>query len=544
MGMAVSGEFSVNKNGQFLPKAARDPAFPVFSSAYFGNNSGKNFSAQPQLSYVKLLGGARVSATVAGDFSYNDVDATTIAAMMFTNDNLIRSYANASLLFPMNNAVQVKTASVLSTLSFDWKNKYVINLNGRRDGSSRFGTGKRYGNFGSVALAWIISNEDWFKKKELSWISFAKIRTTYGIMGNANIGDYQYLSRWSNVAPDFNSTLLDYDGQSIYTLIQPINQQYSWSSSKKMEIGGTIGLFQSKITIEGNYYLNRDGNQLTSITTPAFTGFTAVFGNWPAVIQNRGVELMINATVVNNNTWGVTARFQVSKNNNILYAFDNLENSPYKDSYRIGTSVTAKAYSKYIGINPLTGKTEFQDYNGDGNKSQASSINFPNTDLDDAYKIIDVMSPKYFGGFGFRTDFKKALSLDAQFSFSNSFVDNYLGNNVPGAMRNAVLFKDMQDNHWQQPGDKALYEKYTAISAGGYWGSDAYYVKAAYISLDNLSLSYILPAKWIQKVKMKQAVVSINSSKVFKISQYNISDAEMGTTPQIRRIAVNIRMSF
>jgi TonB-linked SusC/RagA family outer membrane protein len=543
MGVVVGGEFSVNKNGRFLPKAARDPAFPALSSAYFGNNSGKNFLVQPQLSYVKLLGGARISATVAGDFNYSDIDATTIAALMFTNDNLIRSYANASVVLPMNNAVQVKTASVLSTLSFDWKNKYIINLNGRRDGSSRFGTGTRYGNFGSVGLSWVISNEDWFKKKDLDWISFAKIRTTYGIIGNANIGDYQYLSRWSNTVPENNATLLDYDGQSIYTLIQPINQQYSWASSKKLEIGGTIGLFQSKIYIEGNYYRNRDGNQLTAITTPAFTGFTSVLGNWPAVIQNQGVELMINATVVNNNTWGVTARFQVSKNSNILYAFDNLANSPYKDSYRIGTSITAKAYSNYIGINPLTGRTEFQDHNGDGTKSQASSVNFPDTDLDDAYKIFD-LTPKYFGGFGFRTDFKKALSLDAQFAFNNSLVENYLGNNVPGSMKNAVLFKEMQDNHWQQPGDKALYEKYTAISAGGYFGSDAYYVKGAYLSLENVSLSYILPAKWVQKVKMKQAVVSINSSKVFKISQYVISDAEMGTTPQIRRIAVNIRMSF
>ena len=542
VGSSISSEFSSNSNGTFSPKAAKDPAFSAINTAFFGKNTGKTLLVRPQLSYTRLFGGARVSATVASDYNYTDIDAETIGAYMFPNDNLIRSYANAAIVYPMNNAVQVKTASLLSTLSFDWKTKYILNLNGRRDGSSRFGAGKRYGNFGSIGAAWILSNEDWFKKKN-SWISFAKLRASYAITGNANIGDYQYLSRWSNLAPTTNTNLLPYDGQSMYTLIQPINQQYSWSNSKKMELAMSVNLFENKLSLEAGYYINRDGNQLTEITTPAFTGFTSVFGNWPAVIQNRGMELSINATLVNNNTWGVNANFNISRNINTLYAFDNLQNTPYKDNYRIGASVTSKALTNYIGINPLTGRTEVQDYNGDGTKSSASAFNFPNTDLEDNYKLVD-LAPKYLGGFGFRTDFKKALSLMAQFSFRNALVTDYLGNTTPGTMANSVIFTEIQNNHWQQPGDRALFKKYTTQYAGDYFGSDAYYVNGAYISLENVSLSYVIPEKWTKRLKMKRTTVAMNSTKVFKISQYVLSDAEMGTTPQIRRITFNINMTF
>lgn len=543
-GVRFSGEFFSNKSGYYMPKAGKDPMYFPMSMAIFGNGSGKSLLVRPSINYVKLFGGARVSASLAADYSYADQDVITTIAMMFSNDNLIKSYSNAQVLQAMNNYAQLKVASLLATVAFDWENKYIVSLNGRRDGSSRFGDGARFGNFGSAGVSWVLSNEEWFKNAGMDWFSFAKIRSTYGVMGNANVGDYQYLSRWSNIPTGILDKLPDYDDQTIYTLIQPVNQKYSWSSASKFEVGARVGFFNSTVNIEGNFYINRDGKQLTSITTPAFTGFASVVGNWPAVIRNRGVELMLDGTILNTKTWGLTARFQVSKNNNTLVAFEGLEDSPYKDMYRIGTSVTAKSYSHYIGINPMKGTPEFEDYNGDGAKPVGiSSTNFPDTELDDHYRVVD-LNPKYFGGMGFRVDFKRVLSLDAQFSFENSLVADQLNNLGYGNQANMVMYKEVQDRHWQQPGDKALYTKYSTFNSGGFSGSDAYYAKGAYVSLDNLSLSYMLPAAWLKKVGMTQGTVSVNSSKIFKFSQYRMSDVELGTTPQIRRIAANLRLSF
>lgn len=543
-GIRLSGEFFTNKSGSYMPKAAKDPMFFPMSMAFFGTGSGKSLLVQPKLNYVKLFGGARVNVSLAADYSYADQDAVTIIGMMFSNDNLIRSYSNAQIVQAMNNYAELKVASLLATVAFDWQNKYIVNLNGRRDGSSRFGAGTRFGNFGSAGLSWVISNEDWFSNISPDWLSFAKLRTTYGVMGNASIGDYQYLSRWSNIPPGGFEKLPDYDDQTIYTLVQPVNQQYSWSSASKFEVGARIGLFNNRINIEGNFYINRDGKQLTNITTPAFTGFPSVVGNWPAVIQNKGVELMLDGAILNTPTWGLTTRFQISSNQNKLVAFEGLDDSPYRDMYRIGYSVTARSFKHYIGINPLKGTPAFEDYNGDGTAGAgAASVNFPDIELDDHYRIID-LNPKYFGGFGFRLDFKRVLSLDAQFSFENSLVADQLNNLGYGNMSNMVLYNEIENRHWRQPGDKALYSKYSSINSGGFFGSDAYYAKGAFTSLDNLSISYILPAKWTKRIGMKQGMFSMQSSKIFKLTQYRMTDVELGTVPQIRRVAANLRFSF
>ncbi len=541
-GVRVSGEFFTNNGGSYMPKAPKDPLYFPMSMAFYTKGTGKSLLIQPKINYVKLFGGARVNVSLAADYSYASQDAATIMAMMFSNDNLIKSYANAQIVQAMNNFAELKVASMLASVSFDWKNKYIVSLNGRRDGSSRFGSGARYGNFGSAGLSWVLSNEDWFRDAGMDWFSFAKIRTTYGVMGNANIGDYQYLSRWSNIPADGFEKLPD--DQTIYTLVQPVNQQYSWSSASKFEIGARVGLFNSKVNIEGNFYQNRDGRQLTNITTPNFTGFPSVVGNWPAVIQNRGAELMLDASVLNTNTWGISARFQISRNRNTLIAFEGLDDSPYRQMYRIGYSVNARSFTRYIGINPLTGKPDYDDYNGDGYKQGGgASVNFPNLDENDHYKIID-LSPKYFGGFGMRLDFMRSLSLDAQFSFENALVADELNNIGYGGLDNMVLYDEIENRHWRQPGDRALYSRYSTVNNGGFFGSDAYYAKGGFVSLDNLSISYMLPAKLLERIRMKQAVFSINSSKIFKLTQYRMLDVELGQVPQIRRIAANLRCSF
>ncbi|WP_158563311.1 SusC/RagA family TonB-linked outer membrane protein [Chitinophaga silvatica] len=543
-GVSINGEFFSIKTGYYTPKAGKDPLFFPLSMAFFTNGSGKSLLVRPNINYIKLFGGARVSVSLAADYSYADQGVASVIGMLYSNDNLLKSHSNAQAVKALNNYAELKVASLLATVAFDWENKYIVNLNGRRDGSSRFGDGTRFGNFGSAGVSWVLSNEEWFKNAKMDWLSFAKIRSTYGVMGNANVGDYQYLSRWSNIPTGAMDKLPDYDDQTIYTLIQPVNQKFSWSSASKFEVGAQIGFFNSKLNIESNFYINKDGKQLTNITTPVFTGFPSVVGNWPAVIQNRGMELMLNGTILNTKTWGLTARFHVSKNKNTLVAFEGLESSPYRDLYRIGTSITAKAYSHYIGINPMKGTPEFEDYNGDGIKSNGmTSSNFPDTDLDDHYRVID-LNPKYYGGMGFRIDFMRVLSLDAQFTFENSLVQDKLNNLGYGGMSNSVLYKEIENSHWKQPGDKALYAKYSTMNGGAFFGSDAYYAKGAFMSLDNLSLSYKLPAIWLKKVHMKDGTISLNSSKIFKLSQYRITDVELGTTPQIRRIAANLRLSF
>ncbi len=143
-----------------------------------------------------------------------------------------------------------------------------------------------------------------------------------------------------------------------------------------------------------------------------------------------------------------------------------------------------------------------------------------------------------------RVDFMRKLSLDAQFSFENNLVADQLNNLGYGGLDNMVLYDEVENRHWRQPGDKALYSKFSMINDGGFYGSDAYYANGSFLSLDNLSLSYLLPEKWLERIRMKQGMISVNSSKIFKLTHYRVADVELGNVPQIRRIAANVRFSF
>ncbi len=115
----------------------------------------------------------------------------------------------------------------IGKITYNWQNKYIVNLIGRRDGSSRFGANQQFGNFGSVGTAWIFSNESFFK--QLSFISFGKLRASYGTTGSDQIGDYGYFGTYQG-SPN------PYDNTVGFAPVRIANPFYSWEVSKKKDI--------------------------------------------------------------------------------------------------------------------------------------------------------------------------------------------------------------------------------------------------------------------------------------------------------------------
>src|SRR5690606_8101548 len=156
------------------------------------------------------------------------------------------------------------------------KNRYIINLTARRDGSSRFGPGNQYANFGAVGAAWIFSNEEF--SRNLPLISFGKIRGSFGTTGNDQIGDYQFL--------DTYSTGSVYQGNVGLTPTRLFHPDFKWELNKKYEAAIEIGLLHNRIFLTGSYYQHRSSNQLVGIPLAGTTGFTTMQANWDANVQN------------------------------------------------------------------------------------------------------------------------------------------------------------------------------------------------------------------------------------------------------------------
>lgn len=539
-----------NDNANYTPAAANDAAFFALSSAFFGNTTNNSWTAEPQLQYNTHIGKGNLSVQLGGTILEVQTKGRTAVAQGFPNDNLIRSVNNASFVMNIDAMGEYRYAAIFGILNYRWDNKYVLNLNARRDGSSRFGPGKQFGNFGSVGLAWIASEEKWIRNNLPGWMSFVKLRSSYGITGRDGIGDYEYLSRWSSAYSlgDNFDKLFEYNGVLAFHVVRPLNQQFQWEATKKFDAGVQLGFFNDRINLEAIYYRERSGNQLTSVPTPAYTGFTSVTANWGAVIQNSGLEANLMATLLQTKDWTVKANFNISMNRNVLAGYPGLEYSPYAFTYEIGKSLRTKYLLHYTGIDPMTGDYTFEDHNRDG-RLQVDNTSVPRNKYDDRYLEVD-LSPKYTGGFGTEINYK-GFGLYANFVYKRQVGEDPFLKLDLGRMSNGILPAEVAQHHWINPGDKAIYPKYTVygnINRPYMTQSDGAITDASYVKLNTLTLSYDLPNKILQKIRMQSCRLSVQTQNLFTITSFKGIDPEIQdlneATPIPRIITTNLSFNF
>ncbi|AYZ11532.1 hypothetical protein EGY05_06165 [Chryseobacterium arthrosphaerae] len=200
--------------------------------------------------------------------------------MGFESNALIQNLGAAKTKTVSDQVVnQYYYTAAFARFNYQFRKRYILNLTGRRDGSSRFSPENRFGNFGALGAAWIFSDEPWMKK--LSWLSFGKLRGSIGTTGNDKIGDYQYLNTYS-------VTTNIYNGITGLSPSRLYNRDFSWEKTTKKEIALELGFLKNRINLSTAYYSNTSSNQLVGIPLPATTGFLTIQSNLPAKVRNTG----------------------------------------------------------------------------------------------------------------------------------------------------------------------------------------------------------------------------------------------------------------
>jgi TonB-linked SusC/RagA family outer membrane protein len=539
--------FDNNSNDRFQPKSSFDPAYPFsVATAFYGTTVNNLWSIEPQLTYKNYIGRGNLTLLAGGSLYTNTTKSTTLYGSGYPNDDLINSINNAMTQFALEGYAEYKYTAGFARLSYNWANKYIINLNARRDGSSRFGPGKQFGNFGSVGVAWIASDEKWLKKGLPSWISFIKFSGSYGSTGGDGSRDYQYLTRWSINAGDYGNKWGPYGGVQSILAQQPVNQKYQWESTTQIQTGVDLSFFKDKLNVTAAYYRKRSGNQLTNVPTPVYTGFGSVLANWGAFVQNAGFEFSAFGKIVNSKDFFIATRFNLSINRNKLLKYPDIDRSPYATRYQVGKSVNARYYLHYTGVDPVRGTPVFEDRNKDGVISAYTPFKPGDPDAD-RYVPID-LTPKYYGGFGIQIAYRQQFDVDMFFRFNNKKGTNPLTTLVPGSMNNIILPDEIKNNHWQKPGDIALYPRYTNINDGTILESDGAYTDASFIELNSISISYELPKKLISKAKMNACRLSVQARNLFYITSYKGPNPEAqgfkGISPISRLISSSLTFNF
>ncbi|MBS1605474.1 MAG: SusC/RagA family TonB-linked outer membrane protein [Bacteroidetes bacterium] len=511
-----------------MPLKSANPNTTTQSSAGYSSNYVESYIVEPQLDYIKALGKGRLTATLGGTWQQsNFVQPYFVNATGFSNDDLMSSWTAASAISYKNSGyTSYKYASGFARLNYTWLDRYLLTLTGRRDGSSRFGPDHRWGNFGSVGGGWIFTGEPWMKKPA-PWLSYGKLRASYGTIGNDQIQDYGYLSTYSVF-------WYSYGGASIYPS-RIANPDYGWETSRKIDAALETGFIKDRILFTVNWFTSRTGNQLINSPLAAQTGFTTYQANLPALLQSSGWEFELKTTNIkkHNLTW--TSSFNLTIPRNKLLSFPGLSKTGYAYVYVVGKPINNYNGFHFTGL--TNGIATVADLNKDGTISQGLPA------LKGDYYMIATSSPKFYGGFSNTIQYGQ-LQLDILLQFVKQLKPGFRQSNTsaPGFMVN-------QDSHILSDGFKpTMTAGSTAAYAytNYYLMSDASYSDASFIRLKNLSLTYDLPGKWTKAAKIRNAGVFVRGQNLLTITSYFGFDPETAgySLPPLRQVVAGIHCSL
>lgn len=522
-----------DENTRF-PITSQDPAFAPTGSAFFGNSRFNNWIIEPQAEYHSAIGKkGKLQLLAGGSWQNNNINRTAISGSGYTNDKLLESTSGASSVDTKKSAVQYRYNSFFGRLNYSFEDKYLVNLTGRRDGSSRFGPGKQFANFGAVGIAWVFTGEKWLSNN-LPFISFGKIRASYGITGNDLIGDYQYLDT-------YRFTTYPYQGDPSLLPQKLFNPNYSWEQIRKRDIAIELVLFNDRIKVEADYFENRSRNQIISYSLPGQVGFSGVLQNFPGVVQNKGLELQLSADAIRTTKFGWHPSFQLTMTDNKLLNFPGLASSTYSTRYTIGKPLNSQVGYLFTGVNPQTGVYEFLD------KSKNPTIAPTIAD----YTYIGTTDPDFYGSFSNDLNFLNwTLSFLMEFRKQKGMDPLYGHFEMAGSNQNEPV---LILNRWQKAGDIAPYQRFTqtygtaTTAAQNLSRSTAFFTDASFIRLKSFSLSYNLDKELLQKAFMKSARFYIEGQNLLLITKYKGNDPETQnylTLPPLRVMAAGIQLSF
>lgn len=421
--------------------------------------------------------------------------------------------------------------SYFTRINYDYKKKYFVQAVLRSDGSSKFGSNKRYGFFPSIGAHWIVSNEDFFRKDEM--FSYMKIRASYGYVGNAGIPANQWRSVYYNSNIGYGR-----NAETGPTVLE--NPDLQWESALNFDAGIELGLFRDRISLELTYYNKKSSDVFLQIGVPKYYGLSTVWAN-VAEIVNEGVEL----SLVSRNLSG---KLQWTTNFNIAYNYNEITSlgGYSEDAVSGGTNDTRTVVGHPVGTNYLVKFSHIDSETGapvyidkEGNETYT-------WDPDDRQPLGSVL-PKAVGGI---TNTFRYNSWDLSFLFVYTIGGQIYDSSSKRQLGRVDEWNKTPEiyDRWQEPGDDAEYAKLTLDEANlgsttPWINTDQYLHDATYLRLRNVTLAYNVPGDFTKKLKMTNIRIAFIGTNLLTFTKYPGIDPEIARdfeNPTDRNMSPNI----
>ncbi len=423
------------------------------------------------------------------------------------------------------------TNSWFFNASYDFKEKYFLDANLRRDGSSKFAPEHRWGTFWSLGAMWDAKKESFLQ--DVTWLDALKVRLSYGTSGNSGIDNYAYLGIIGNGSA--------YDGGSSLYFSQAPNYDLTWETVKGWDLGFNFSLI-NRFDIDVDFYTKKTCDMLLEIPYSYTTGFSGGYANIGSM-QNKGVEVTLNAKILQNRDWFWTFRANFNYNKNkvteLFNGQDTYVMSDYGLCYQVGESIGQFYVVEFAGVDPIDGKQMWVDKNGNLTKTY--------NEEQDAKLMGKSQYAPWEGGFGTQVAWK-GLSLQADFSWQSG---KYMMNNDLYFVKNAAMgssCNQMVDmlNVWTQPGD------ITDIPGPSETIQfDSRFIEnASFLRMKTLTLMYQLPRKLINPLGLSNVAFHFTGRNLLTITNYSGYDPEpeynisLFRYPNTRQYEFGVEISF
>lgn len=421
--------------------------------------------------------------------------------------------------------------SFFGRLNYNFMDRYLLTATLRRDGSSRFSENNRWGLFPSAALAWTISNEPFMKATE-NVLSKLKLRLGYGVTGQQEIGDYQYITSYS-FSTNPNTTYLG------TTLLKPngYSPDLKWEQTTTYNVAIDFGFLNNRINGSIEYYQKHTKDLLNTISAAAGTIFINLITANVGKMKNKGVEANVNAIAIQSKDFTWEVGYNITWNDSKITKLTTTFNPDYQ-------GIDAGTNQKHqVGEMPGTFYLYQQVYDENGKPIQNAFVDRNNDgQITEADRYLTHKSPmaKVYMGFSSQFSYKKwDLGFNLRANFGNYVYNgvasgNSTSNNYGGKGFITNLYNGFQDTG------------FTLLNTSEQMASDYFLENASFLKMDNLTLGYSFQNLFAAKLSGR---ISASVQNVFTISKYSGLDPECGAIdsniwPRPRTYTIGLNLNF
>jgi len=508
---------------QFFSPITAD-ASAVSGRAYTGNFQQLTWLNENILTYDKSFSNSKLNAIAGYTMQETESRFTSLNGQGFPAGSGLENISSAAVITKgIGNGTSFGLVSWLSRVNYDISDKYLFSVSARMDGSSRFSKNDRYGFFPSASAGWRISREAFFGEPTL--LTDLKLRASYGVTGDQEIGNFQNVSLWQP------ARYLGLSGLRPRNIADP---NLTWQSNKSFNVGIDWELYKGRITGSIDYFKSNKTNLLSNDIIPGTTGFATITRN-RGEIENRGWEISVQSVNVANEKlrWTTTFNLSFIKNEIKDLTNDGLLVSAYSDIspthiLQKGQALGTFFSVRYAGVDPENGDALY--YNIDGEIVTAGEVT-----SDDAV-IAGKAIPDYFGGFNNSItygnfDFQLATQFNVGNSIYNLIKATYLnmGWSNEGGLDQIYANNSVEVlDRWRKPGDRTNVPRASFINQNYVENSTQYIEDGSFFRIRTLTAGYTIrpkESKWYSNIRLYA-----QAQNLFVFTKYTGFDPEVSST--------------